>query len=401
MNTSQNKKHFKNGDVIIQQGDEDDHAFIIEKGSVEILLEKDQGLIQSLGTRGVGAIIGEMSMVDSKPRTATIKALEDCELLEITRQDFDRRLENADPVVRMIMQVILTRYRDMITRAHILNRTDDIPTLEDLERGMVEKTNAVENIKLTNDLKEALHNNNLQLFYQPIIDLSTDKISGFEALMRWEHPEKGFIPPDIFIPIAEESGLITELSRWAVKEACGALKRVQKQTTSGQPFFVSVNFSSADFVAPDFKNYVENSLKKENLGLDQIHIEITERLLIDHPDNARKILEECRRAGMIISIDDFGTGYSSLSYLHYFPIDILKIDRSFINNMSKDEGALELVKSIISLGHNMKMKIIAEGIEKTHQAEMLKHLGCDKAQGYLFARPMAESDLIAHIQKNA
>lgn len=401
MNPPKNKKSIKNGDLLLQQGEDGDRAYIIEKGRVEILLEKEKNLIQSLGTRGPGAIIGEMALVDNKPRTATVKALEDCELLEITRENFERRLENADPVIQMIMRVILTRYRDMIARAHILGRPNDLPALEDIEKGMVEQTNAVESIKLANELKEALHNNNLQLHYQPIIDLKTKKISGFEALMRWEHSEKGFIPPNVFIPAAEESGLIVEISRWGVKEACHALKRIEKQTSPATPLFISVNFSSADFVVPDFKNYVETALKEAELKEDQIHIEITERLLMDQPDNARKTLEECRNAGMIVSIDDFGTGYSSLSYLHYFPIDILKIDRSFIADMTKDEGALELVKSIISLGHNMQMEVIAEGIEESPVVEMLEKLECDKAQGYFFARPMPESDLITHLQEKA
>ncbi len=397
MTSLQNKKRIKKGDILLQQGDEGNRAYIIEKGHVEILLERDKGLIQSLGTRGKGAIIGEMALVDNRPRTATVKALDDCELLEITRADFDRRLEQADPVIQMIMQVILTRYRDMIERAHIFGRPDDLSTLEEIEKGMVEKTNAIENIKLANELKEALEANNLQLYYQPIINLNNGTIAGFEALMRWNHPTKGFIPPDIFIPIAEESGLIVDMSRWAVKEACTALNRIEKQTSLETPPFISVNFSSLDFIETNFRKHLENTLEEANLDKKRIHVEITERLLMGQPDNARKTLDECRAAGMAISIDDFGTGYSSLSYLHYFPIDILKIDRSFITNMTENNSALELVKSIISLGHNLNMEIIAEGIEESSQAEILRDLGCDKAQGYYFARPMPEADLIANI----
>lgn len=401
MSSSINKKYIKRNDVLIWQGDKGDSAYIIETGRVEILLEKDNGLIQSLGTRGPNSIIGEMALVDNKPRTATVKALEDCELLEITRQDFNRRVKKADPVIQMIMQVILTRYRDMIERAHILGRKTEISTLEDLEKGFVENTKAVENIKLTNDLKGALDKGDLKLHYQPILDLKENKIVGFEALMRWTHPEKGFIPPDVFIPIAEESGLITELSRFAIKESCQALKRIEEKTSFSSPLFISVNFSSEDFSSPGFQNYVEHALQDANLTPDQLHIEITERLLMEHPDSAKKTLESCQAAGMVISIDDFGTGYSSLSYLHSFPINILKIDRSFINNMSGDESAMELVKSIISLGHNLKMEIIAEGIEEEHQADTLREIGCDKAQGYFFARPMPEDHLMRHLLEKA
>lgn len=391
--SSHNKKIVPAGEIIMQQGDEGNCAYIIESGTVEILLEKERGLIQSLGTRGAGTIIGEMSIVDNNPRTATIKAIETCELLEISREDFNNRLENTDPVIQMITKVILSRYRDMITRAHILGSRTNFNELENFEKNLVESTNAVKNIKLASDLKQAINLNQLELNYQPIIDLKNNSISGFEALIRWPHPEKGMIYPDIFIPVAEDSGLIVEMSQWITKTACSALKRIQDKFARDD-LFISVNFSAKDFTMPDFKFYVEKALKDNNLRTNQIHIEITERLLMAQPGHARAVLEECQKAGMIISIDDFGTGYSSLSYLHYFPIEILKIDRSFIENMETDKSSYELVKSIISLGHNMKMSIIAEGIETQTQADILKDMGCDKVQGYHFARPMDEQKLI-------
>lgn len=400
MPTIHNKKSLLAGEILLKQGEEGNSAYIIETGTIEILIEKEHGLIQSLGTRGEGALIGEMSLVDNKPRTATIKALEDCVLLEISREDFNRRLEDADPIIQMVMQVILARYRDMITRAHILGRKDTLNIPEDFEKGLIEKANAIESIKITNELKDTIQNNALEINYQPIIDLQQDEIVGFEALIRWPHPVKGYIPPDFFIPIAEQSGLIIDISRYVVREACIALKRMETVRVSDTPFFMSVNFSAKDFTTPDFTNYVQNILTRNNLSPDQLHIEITERLLMDEPSLARITLEECKKAGMTISIDDFGTGYSSLSYLHYFPIDILKIDRSFIENMEHDENAFELAKSIISLGHNMKMSIIAEGIEEESQANILKDMKVDKAQGYFYAKPMPESQLLDYITKN-
>ena len=400
MSLSDNKKTISAGETILQQGEDGDSAYIIESGTVEILIEKDMGLIQSLGTRGKGNIIGEMSLVDNKPRTATIKAVEDCELLEISRSDFNRRVENADPVIQMVMQVILARYRDMITRAHILGKPNNISTSEDLEKGFIKRANAVENIKFSHDLKEAINNNDLELHYQPIINLQDNTIAGFESLIRWDHPEKGMIPPDIFIPIAEESGLIVDISRQVVANSCKTLGKIQKQELSATSLFVSVNFSAKDFTVSGFKENLQRVMTENSLESNQLHIEITERLLMDQPSHARETLEDCRNIGIPISIDDFGTGYSSLSYLHYFPIDILKIDRSFITNMGRDKSAYELVKSIIALGHNMKMSIIAEGIEDKNQAKMLKDMGVDKAQGYYFARPMPEQELIAYLQEH-
>lgn len=392
------KKETKAGDIILKQGDGGNNAYIIESGLVEILIEKEDNLVQRLGTRGPGTIIGEMALVDNKPRTATIKAVEDSVLLEITKSDFERRLDNSDPVVQMITKVILARYRDMITRAHILGESNTIPTPEELEKGLVKNTNAVENIKISNELKLALDNNDLELHYQPIINLQTKDIKGFEALIRWKHPEKGYISPDVFIPIAEDNGLIVEISRWVVLKACQTLVNI-KNKFNNPDMFVSVNFSATDFSNQNFLSHLNFVLNSTKLNPSDLHLEITERLLMNHPGNARDMLDKCRKEGMVVSIDDFGTGYSSLSYLHYFPIDILKIDRSFINNMTEDKGALELVKSIISLGHNMEMKIIAEGIETEEQSKILEDIHCDQAQGYLYAKPMTEEALITLIQE--
>lgn len=392
------QKTFKAGDIIMRQGDKGESAYIIEDGIVDILIEKPDGSAQSVGTRSKGAMIGEMSLVDKAPRSATIKAIEDCKLLEITADDFTRRLANADPVLRMTTQVILTRYRDMLARADITGESRNWPPPESLELNYVEQSNAVENIKIANDFKNALNSREVCLHYQPIIDLKNGDITGFEALMRWEHPEKGFISPGIFIPIIEDSGMIVTASRWALREALLALKRIEQKTGLHKELFMSVNFSSHDFASEDFVDSVYSTISESDVAPEQVHLEITERLLMGQPDNARETLKMCRKAGMGISIDDFGTGYSSLSYLHHFPIDTLKIDQSFVREMTKNETTLALVKSIIHLGKNLNMKIIAEGAEEQEEARILRDLECDQCQGYYFARPASERDITALVQ---
>ncbi|MEM9469703.1 MAG: EAL domain-containing protein, partial [Pseudomonadota bacterium] len=339
------KKSFSPGDTIMSQGQRGDHAFMIESGRVEILLEKDNGLVQRVGTRGPGTIIGEMALIDDEPRTATIKALEECELLEVNREEFNRRIEKSDPVMRMIMQVILTRYRDTLARAAILSNQDDSSS-EDLEKEYVEKAEAVGALKMANEFDQAIENGELSLHYQPMIDLQAGVLNGFEALMRWNHPEKGDISPNIFIPIAEETGIIAKASLWAFEKACSDLAEIQKHFSN--PLFMSVNFSSEDFTNPKLTHALLNILNHTGISPENIHLEITERLLISHPTMAKETLQKCREAGMAISIDDFGTGYSSLSYLHYYPIDILKIDRSFIKNMGEDKTAKALAQSIVA-----------------------------------------------------
>ncbi len=402
MSDDASKKIFGKGETIINQGEVGKSAYIIEKGRVEIFIEKSDGSITSVGTRGEGSMIGEMAIVDQAPRTATIKALEKCHLLEITEEDFARRLRNADPILRMTTQVILTRYRDMLTREDIGggggsgggDETAVVLPAELQELSYAQDTDAILSVKIANDFKQALGSEQIFLNYQPIVSLEEDgKVLGFEALMRWVHPEKGFIPPDVFIPVIEDSGLIIEASQWVLREACKALKRIESKTGYKDELFMSVNFTARDFSSDGFVDDVYNVISETDVRPEQLHIEITERLLMRQPDSAKKTLQRCADAGMNISIDDFGTGYSSLSYLHYFPISTLKIDRCFVMNMLKDSGSMELIKSIVGLSKNMGMEIIAEGVEDADEAAALKDLGCEMAQGYHFAKPMSEQDV--------
>jgi EAL domain-containing protein (putative c-di-GMP-specific phosphodiesterase class I) len=393
MESAKPSKTFKAGEIIMRQGDEGESAYIIEKGVVEILIEKANGTISRVGTRGPGTLIGEMAIVDNEPRIATIKALEECSLLEITKADFNRRLKNADPVLQITTQVILTRYRDMLTRATILKETNSYPTPEDLERGYLEQSKTVETVKMANEFRAAIGTDQLSLHYQPIINLKDGSVSGFEALMRWKHPEHGPISPAVFIPVAEDTGLIVEASRWALREACRALKRIEAKVGLQNPLFMSVNFSSTDFAEENFLDQLYSILSETDVEPHKVHLEITERLLMNQPQNAKETLTLCRKAGLGIAIDDFGTGYSSLSYLHYYPIDTLKIDQCFIRDMLQDQTSRELVKSIIGLSANMNMKTIAEGVEHAEEADFLREMGCEMAQGYFFSRPHAETEI--------
>ncbi len=390
-------KKYESGEVIMRQGESGQSAYIIEKGRVEIRIEKEDGTSIVVSTRGAGAIIGEMSLIDSAPRTATVVAIENCELLELTKDDFTRRLDSSDPVLRMTMQVILTRYRDTLMRADIRQDPNEWPAVESIEREYLEKTGAIDKIRISNEFIEALSNNEIQLHYQPIVNLSVGDIYGFEALMRWFHPEKGFISPGIFIPIIEDNGLIVEASKWAFRESCNALKRIQGQTGYHNKLNMSVNFSSTDFSSDDFLDNIYKTISETDVRAENIHLEITERLLMNQPAQAKETLDMCRKAGMGISIDDFGTGYSSLSYLHAFPINTLKIDQSFVRDMHENANSQALVKSIIALGKNLDMSVVAEGVEKIEEAKLLQSMGCDYAQGYFFAKPMSEEDVVKSV----
>ena len=397
---SSTKRQFKKGEILIREGERGDCAYVIENGNVEILVQREGQPIQ-IGIRGPGSLIGEMAMIDDKPRTATVRAVDDCDVLEITREDFGRRVEAADPVLKMVMRVITTRYRDMIGRTETI-RFVPSPATEASENAEAFHDIALSTIKIHNELKVALQRGELMLFYQPIIDLMNMKIAGFEALMRWKHPVKGMISPGIFIPVAEESGLILDLSRFALEVACDAALKLQAaaspKITGPEQVFVGVNFSVKDFAEGNLFTHMRDTLAKKGVAAPQIHLEITETLLMEAPEAAKAELEKCREIGLNVSIDDFGSGYSSLSYLHYFPIDTLKIDQSFIRSMTTHPASLVLVKSIIGLARNLGMKVIAEGIETVKEATILSGMGCDYVQGYWFAKPMPFDDAIKFVQ---
>ena len=396
------KKIFRKGDVLVREGEQGDCAYIIETGNVEILVHREGQLVQ-IGTRGPGSLIGEMAMIDDKPRTATVRALDECHVMEMSREDFARRVEAADPVLKMVMRVIMARYRDVISRTQFIKfPPDQAGSAETSESSDSIRDVALSTIKIHNELKIALEKKQLLLYYQPIIDLQNVKIAGFEALMRWKHPEKGMIPPGVFIPVAEESGLIVELSKWALEESCATVKALREKANpklmAQNPLFISVNFSVKDFSDRDFFNQVATTLSKSGTDPKHIHLEITESLLMEAPEAAKDALEKCRRHGISVSIDDFGSGYSSLSYLHYFPIDTLKIDQSFIRAMITHEASRVLVKSIIALARNLNMHVIAEGIETPEEARIVRNMGCEQCQGFWFAKPLPFQDAVEFVQ---
>ncbi len=379
---------FAPGDIIMNQGDIGDNAFLIEDGQVEIYVPGPAGE-QSLGKRGTGAIIGEMAIVDHKPRTASVRALTPCTLLAISRDDFDRRLEHADPVMKMVMQVILARYRAVLAG-------DQAQESEERAGGVSEK--AFETIRMTHDFREAILGYQLRLHYQPIVNITTGQVAGFEALMRWNHPAKGMISPAAFIPIAEDSGLIVHASRWALREAVYMMNRLKLEHDLPDPWFISLNFTGLDLAAEDFADHVAETLQGTGVHPSRVKLEITERMLIDDPEGAINTLKRCREAGLTVALDDFGTGYSSLSYLHRFPIDTMKIDRSFVVEMMTSHASLTLVKTIIALAKGLGMSVVAEGVEKKEESDLLLQHGCEMVQGYYYARPMAEGDLVLWLQ---
>lgn len=250
---------------------------------------------------------------------------------------------------------------------------------------------AHERLSLENKLRRALDNDELCLFYQPQVDTLSRKIIGLEALLRWRQPEEGMIPPGVFIPVAEETGLILAIGEWVINEACRQSRAWQ---TAGLPATrISVNVSGHQFGKQDLPSLIQTALQRYGLAPGCLEVEITESAIMENPDRAVEELTAIRDLGVGIALDDFGTGYSSFSYLHRFPIDTLKIDRSFIHNIGVTQDTSELVAAIIAMAHILKLRVVAEGIEIEEQLRALASTNCDVIQGYLFKPPVPADEV--------
>jgi diguanylate cyclase (GGDEF)-like protein/PAS domain S-box-containing protein len=240
-------------------------------------------------------------------------------------------------------------------------------------------------LQLENDLRRAIERQEFELYYQPIVSLTSGRIAGFEALVRWNHPEQGLIGPGKFISIAEETGMIVALGEWVLREACEQLRRWQIKFPQLWPMTVSVNLSGRQFSHPGLLDQLRNILAESGLSPSSLKLEITESVIMENTDAALGMLAKMKEMGLQLSVDDFGTGYSSLGYLYRFPMDVLKIDRSFVSRVDVDGEKLELVRTITTLAWNLGMDVVAEGVETTKQLAQLKALKCEYGQGHLFS----------------
>ncbi len=263
------------------------------------------------------------------------------------------------------------------------------------------RTEAVKRFQLEAELRLAISNQEFLLYYQPIVDLKTGKLAGFEALVRWQHPQQGFVSPGAFIPAAEESGLIIPMGSWILEKACAQMQQWHEQFPHAAGLMVSVNLSTKQFNQANLPEEVSAVLDKTGLDSQYLKLELTESAAMEDVTGTIDQLIKLKALNLKLSLDDFGTGYSSLSYLHQLPTDTLKIDQSFVGRMEETSGKdSDIVKTIITLGHQLGMDIIAEGIETAEQLAGLRKLNCNYGQGYFFAKPLPEEAATALIAKD-
>ena len=388
-------RNAKAGEVIFSEGEAGDCAYIVEQGQVEISTSTG-GARRVLCVMGPGMIFGEMAILDDVVRSADARVAENAKLVVISREQLRSRLEDADPITRLLLSVILERFRREI-------RLFRAPAADALvaEGGMrtdVFFPDAVEKMKLEGELRSAITHGELELHFQPLVALGTGVVTGFEALVRWRHPERGLISPAMFVPLAEESALIIPMGQWVLEHGCKWLKRFREVAGKAGPtdLDVAVNVSGRQFAEPGFFDSLKDVVAREGVEAQHLKLEITEGVLLDYAD-APAWMEQCKAAGFRMCLDDFGTGYSSLGYLHRFPTDVLKVDRSFVASMINNARSMAVVTAVVGLAAGLGMTVVAEGVEGVEEARVLRGLGCQLGQGYYFSKPVPPEEAMGLI----
>lgn len=391
-----NRLIYPAGHTIFRDGDEGDCAYLIEEGVVEILI-MDHDKECRIGLMEKGEMFGEVALIDHRPRTATIRAVERTVLIPITRELMEGLLERSDPILRHILLIILDRFRSN-RRSPAQPAIGTAASLAHSNRRGLLKGEVTQKISLVHGMTRALSRDEFQLHYQPICDLSDGRIAGFEALIRWNHPIDGLMPPMDFLWIAEQTGQIREIGLWTLERACRDWPMLKNLTDYETPF-VSVNLSASQLSSEMLVDDVQSILSNHGMNPAEIKLELTETVMVSHPEIAQQIFKRLIALGSSLALDDYGTGHSGLGHLQQYPIGTLKIDRVFIAPMLDSAQNAEIVRSSIALAHSLDMDVVAEGVENAEVGARLLTMGCDFGQGWYFGRPSTLQDLVIRYSK--
>jgi EAL domain-containing protein (putative c-di-GMP-specific phosphodiesterase class I)/CRP-like cAMP-binding protein len=398
---------YAKGEVIFHEDDMRDNAYIIESGTVEISTTR-QGRKVPLVLLGKGEVFGETALLGAGKRTATAIAIDDTEVFTISPRLLRDRIVRMDPLVGLLMSLLVNRYRQWRykspdaadgTDAAAENRTTgetEFPATEPADDFMSElfkqKKIALDDLRLAQEMTGAIAGKQFEAYLQPIMTLPERKIAGYEALVRWHHPTRGILQPLEFIPVAERTSVIRELDMMMLTCACETIPRLP--SPDGRKLYIGVNLSGALFDETSIVDEIRAILRASDADPSQLLLEITESALMGDPAVAERILCDIKDLGVRIALDDFGTGYSSLGYLHRYPIDIIKIDRSFVRGLQHNRKSMDIVRAIASLARTFQLQIVGEGAEEEGEVLALAGIGCDYAQGYFFGKPKPVKDTI-------
>lgn len=407
---------FKKGEYIFKKGMPRDDAFIIVDGNVAIITSSVSGAEQIASMLSEGDIFGEMALMEPGERTAAARAVADTEVYAISRAAIKDRMTNLDPVLGTLFALLVDRYRK--TRIYI-PESAELPDPEqvvahlkkmaeqDRQTGKIEvvpeilvdlgnhNMEAIQELGLEQKISEGLKNDEFKPFLQPIYEMKKQKVIGYEALARWLRKDGEMIPPFEFIPAAERLNMIHHIDFAIFDQVCELAKQCQDRLRPGDtmPFF-SINLSGKHFEDDILPGVVKSTIEDYGVDISALRFEVTESALIKDPERAKRLLTQLKDMGAAIALDDFGTGYSSLSYLHKFPIDTIKIDRSFVMQIRSETKSVDIIKAIVAIAESFKIDVIAEGIESEVEMHTLRSIGCHIGQGYYFGRPAPADEAI-------
>src|SRR4249919_383545 len=372
------------GEVLYRQGDPSDCAWLVESGAIE--LTSMQGLrTVAHGVLGPGELIGELVMLDGAPRSATATARGATVLLSIEHDQFLDRLDSGDPIVRTLVDSLLRR-----TRAIIASLPTDIALpAEDTACDDPEDRIGIDKIRLEARLRDAIDTGTLEVRYQPIYDIPAGRVASYEALVRWELPERGPVSPAEFIKLAEETSLIVPVGEYVLDRVIEVLTGLRDAGTSPLPS-IAVNLSAKQLVEPGMARQIVERVRRAALPAGTLKLEVTESRMLDYAPVAA-VMQHCREHGVPFALDDFGTGYSNLTHLYKLEFEFIKVDQAFARHMFESPRAMAIVEAIVAMAHGIGADVICEGVETREQLQRLRELGVRYAQGYLVgqAQPAA------------
>jgi diguanylate cyclase len=391
------------GHVLFREGEIGHEAYLVESGSVEIYVERPEGR-RVLAVLGADDLFGELALIGDQTRSACACATSITKLSVITHETLGEQLERATPLLRHLLRTTLARCRNnlrMIGDEEQIapDQVSHAPAIDD------DSNLAIKRLRLEQALAEAMKRSELELFYQPIVKLGSGHVVGFEALVRWRRADGTLVPPGEFIWVLEDSSLILEFGRWALRQAAQDLRALRSAhhplRVDDEPLFCSVNLSVRQLGDPELLPAVRTAIVDSGLQAGQLRLEITESGLLNNLNAALELIEQCRQLGCRVVVDDFGTGYSSLWYLHRLPIDGLKLDRSFLQDSTRSDRGLRIVRAIGKLAGDLEMYAVAEGIETPEQAAICHDLGLEYGQGFFFGKAVPVTEARALLQRQA
>ena len=381
------RARFEPGQTIFREGDAPDHAYLIESGAVEITAER-AGRPVVLSRLGPGDLLGEMAVIDDSPRTATAVALEPTVALVIDRGQINERLAQTDPIVRALLEGQLKRYRGALAAMQGKAGGTSAPVSP-----APSEMAGIGKIRLESQLREALATRGLDLRLQPILAIADGHVAGYEALIRWTHPERGPVSPAEFIALAEETSLIVPVGEYVLDVACAAITALRQAQVAPLPF-VAINVSARQLAEEGLIDRIVARAEAAGFHPGQIKVEITESQALNYRQVAG-VIQSCHDAGIRVALDDFGTGYSNLAHLHELPFDTVKVDQAFVRHMLKQPRAMAIVRAIVEMVHGLGADVVVEGVETAQELDILAGLNCRYAQGYLIGKPQPLDEILS------